>query len=254
MIKFFRKIRHNLLSENKTGKYFKYAIGEIILVVIGILIALQINNWNQDRINDKKEVETLKALKNDVKTNYEQFGYYQNLVRIKRNTLIKILNGNYSAINYPKIDAEDSINGLFATRYQYALPIQDNTFKQTLGNENSTLIQSPLIKKAIFDYYTLIGDRKAAVKTGLTNWPYLLSSIVPGEYYNEGIETYPEGVLNSYGEELLLKKLKTDLEILRPAINAEIQFSIRADRNLIRLKKEANELLELLDAELIKKK
>ena len=41
--------------ENKTGKYFKYAIGEIVLVVIGILIALQINNWNQGRIEQNKE-------------------------------------------------------------------------------------------------------------------------------------------------------------------------------------------------------
>ncbi|GMN11253.1 hypothetical protein MTsPCn9_11400 [Croceitalea sp. MTPC9] len=47
MIKFFRKIRQNLLSENKFGKYLTYAIGEIILVVIGILIALSINNWNE---------------------------------------------------------------------------------------------------------------------------------------------------------------------------------------------------------------
>ncbi len=49
MIKFFRKIRQNLLSQGKTGKYFKYAIGEIFLVVIGILIALQINNLNDQR-------------------------------------------------------------------------------------------------------------------------------------------------------------------------------------------------------------
>ena len=49
MLKFFRKIRQNLLMENKTGKYFKYAIGEIVLVVIGILIALQINTWNENR-------------------------------------------------------------------------------------------------------------------------------------------------------------------------------------------------------------
>ena len=55
MIKFFRKIRYNLMSKNKTGKYFKYAIGEILLVVIGILIALQINTWNQQRLSKKME-------------------------------------------------------------------------------------------------------------------------------------------------------------------------------------------------------
>lgn len=50
MIKFFRHIRQNLIMENKTSKYFKYAIGEILLVVVGILIALQINNWNEKRV------------------------------------------------------------------------------------------------------------------------------------------------------------------------------------------------------------
>jgi hypothetical protein len=49
MIKIFRKIRQKLLSENKFGKYLIYAVGEIILVVIGILIALQVNNWNEER-------------------------------------------------------------------------------------------------------------------------------------------------------------------------------------------------------------
>ena len=55
MIKLFKKIRQNLLMENKTSKYFKYAVGEIILVVIGILIALQINNWNENRKNKQTE-------------------------------------------------------------------------------------------------------------------------------------------------------------------------------------------------------
>lgn len=54
MIKFFRKIHQNLLMENKTNRYFKYAIGEIALVVIGILLALQINNWNENRILSNK--------------------------------------------------------------------------------------------------------------------------------------------------------------------------------------------------------
>ena len=56
MIKFFRKIRQNLLSEGKTGKYFKYAIGEILLVMIGILLALQVNNWNEERKLKRTEI------------------------------------------------------------------------------------------------------------------------------------------------------------------------------------------------------
>lgn len=47
MIPFFRKIRKTLADDNKPIKYFRYAIGEVVLVVIGILIALQINNWNE---------------------------------------------------------------------------------------------------------------------------------------------------------------------------------------------------------------
>ena len=69
MIKLFRNIRRNLLAEGKTSRYLKYAIGEIILVVIGILIALQINNWNQQRIENKKEVELLIGLLDEFQYN-----------------------------------------------------------------------------------------------------------------------------------------------------------------------------------------
>ena len=72
MIKFFRKIRQNLLSEGKTGKYLKYAIGEIILVVIGILIAVSINNWNEARKDKIKEQKVLKTLRSDFKSNIIQ--------------------------------------------------------------------------------------------------------------------------------------------------------------------------------------
>ena len=69
MIKFFRKIRQDLLSTGKTGKYFKYAIGEIILVVIGILIALQINNWNENRKLENNKQKLLLALKQELQIN-----------------------------------------------------------------------------------------------------------------------------------------------------------------------------------------
>ena len=67
MIKFFRKIRKNLVSENRLTRYLLYAIGEIVLVVIGILIALQINNWNEDNKGKAFEREMLSQIQDNLK-------------------------------------------------------------------------------------------------------------------------------------------------------------------------------------------
>jgi len=69
MIKFFRKIRQNLLMENKTGKYLKYAFGEIVLVMVGILLALQVNNWNELRKQKSVEFNILKQFEKDIISN-----------------------------------------------------------------------------------------------------------------------------------------------------------------------------------------
>jgi hypothetical protein len=71
MIKFFRKIRQQLLTENKFNKYIIYAIGEIVLVVIGILIALSINNWNEWQQQREKETIVLYDLKENLESNIQ---------------------------------------------------------------------------------------------------------------------------------------------------------------------------------------
>ncbi|WP_223034352.1 DUF6090 family protein [Hanstruepera marina] len=76
MIKFFRHIRYNLMEQNKTGKYLKYAIGEIILVVIGILIALQINNWNEDQKANHRQSLVLKELVNSINNDLSEYEKY----------------------------------------------------------------------------------------------------------------------------------------------------------------------------------
>ncbi|PWK16927.1 DUF6090 family protein [Xanthomarina spongicola] len=101
MIKFFRKIRQDLLAEGKTGKYLKYAVGEIVLVVIGILIALQINNWNENRKNSIEERATLENLLENLnlsKIQSEQLISEEN--QLKQN-LIQILgvNSNNTKVN-----------------------------------------------------------------------------------------------------------------------------------------------------------
>jgi hypothetical protein len=62
MLRFFRQLRQRLLTDNKFSKYLLYAVGEILLVVIGILIALQINNWNEERIKDNAVRSHLESL------------------------------------------------------------------------------------------------------------------------------------------------------------------------------------------------
>ncbi len=68
MIKFFRKIRQKLLTENRFSKYLIYAIGEIVLVMVGILLALQVNNWNELRKKDQDEIQLYQKIIADLKT------------------------------------------------------------------------------------------------------------------------------------------------------------------------------------------
>ncbi len=96
MIKFFRKIRKNLLSENKFSKYLLYAIGEIALVMIGILLALQVSNWNTQRQEKQTNVLLLKKLDSELQLNINRLvdlkdgdnGYVR---RIQRSDSLQIM-------------------------------------------------------------------------------------------------------------------------------------------------------------------
>ena len=117
MIRFFRKIRQQLLVENKFSRYLLYAIGEVLLVVIGIYIALQINNWNESKIQTKKEVTNLKEIKKNLKSDLENqlipgAEYYQMSM-----DAFNILQSNF--YNTPQNIPEDSIRELF---YDMVIP------------------------------------------------------------------------------------------------------------------------------------
>lgn len=124
MIKFLRKIRKKLLDNGDLKKYLLYAIGEIILVVVGILIALQINNWNQKRANKKLEVQYYQSMKSQLNEDIvdllgniyynqellDQFSYAKSLLtqkdKSKMDTLAKI---TYSMIYYADFRRKSSI-------------------------------------------------------------------------------------------------------------------------------------------------
>ena len=103
MIKLFRNIRKKLLVEGKTANYIKYALGEIVLVVIGILIALQINNWNNRRQADIEEQKILKILKSEFQ--YNKLELHRN---IEKATTLKDNADSLTALFKIPIDNIDS--------------------------------------------------------------------------------------------------------------------------------------------------
>lgn len=92
MIKLFRNIRKNFLNEGKTGKYFKYAIGEIVLVVIGILIALYLNNKQEEYTIQKQQENYLKLVKGEMVRNLLSLSIEKKELSVKLDNAYKMLN------------------------------------------------------------------------------------------------------------------------------------------------------------------
>ena len=116
MIKFFRKIRQNLISEGKTVKYLKYAIGEIVLVVIGILIALAVNNWNQEKKDHRLGRDYLSRIHSDLvqdTMNFRSIITSNNALREDIKRLFDTLYHGIHNINQVKV--------LIHTKYLYIL-------------------------------------------------------------------------------------------------------------------------------------
>ncbi|WP_191859744.1 DUF6090 family protein [Hanstruepera ponticola] len=156
MIKFFRRIRQNLLSEGKTGRYLKYAIGEIVLVVIGILIALQINNWNENRQAISKSLNYLEEFRKDLISD-----------TISLNKALTRLDEEMSAelwalrrTSYKIADA-DSIM-LAIGRTYYDREINNRTFSNVQNSGNSKLIGYDSLFTVLSQYYTKTNERLKA--------------------------------------------------------------------------------------------
>jgi hypothetical protein len=137
------------MSENKTSKYFKYAIGEIILVVIGILIALQINNWNENRKHALAEKEFFKSITNDLKQDLEFIKYVQAFTKPKIDAY-HLLNSEYSG-EYENSKAQiDSLMSVYLYSGQRTFYPVSGAFQSAIaGNEINTYTQKNIIQNII---------------------------------------------------------------------------------------------------------
>jgi hypothetical protein len=173
-------MRYNLIETGKTGKYFKYAIGEIILVVIGILIALQINTWNQNRIDKNEEQEIITKLHNNFKVNkksLKQFIIENNNEIDAQIALINLIGTSREELLKHNLDSL-----LFQSFAASEIAFADNTIKNIMQSGRLDLLKNEKVTELLYKWNTLSEIRKTRMNK-LDDWvnnhfiPYLLTKI-----------------------------------------------------------------------------
>lgn len=157
MLKFFRKVRKQLIAEKKISNYLLYALGEIVLVVIGILIALAINNANEQRIKREKEQVYLRGLKEEFETS-----------KFKLEELIKVNKNSYNAateivkiMDQKESPSEKKLSELFVTAFAYDI----------FFNPNNSLLNEMINSGSLKDI------TNNALRIKLTNWVATIDDI-----------------------------------------------------------------------------
>ena len=147
MIKFFRKIRQKLVSENKLSKYLLYAVGEIVLVVIGILIAISLNNSNQAQIRNSNSEEKLTKLRQliyqDSINMAETIDYSQTQIA-KIQVAIDLFSNDLSQQDYHTI-----MKNLFIGAGPRTTPLDRSIYEEMLNSGEFSNIQDTKLKQRI---------------------------------------------------------------------------------------------------------
>ncbi|MBK7873489.1 MAG: hypothetical protein IPJ74_23905 [Saprospiraceae bacterium] len=250
MLKFFRNIRRRLLDSGSLRKYFVYAIGEIILVVIGILIALQINNWNENRKDRAKELKILINLQQD-------FRYTQKALETSLQSYPIEIGRLRSALGYIGMDASELTSEMKDTIYHTnyrPTAIVEGTLNSILNTDKLELISNDSLKYLLTAYPAEVNKFKSQqdnVKRIVLEIqrPVLESFITLAEFRDmEGIPDLKNKVIPSDFENLL--KSRDYQNALMDRLNQNDFLVTIAERTLVK----TSAILEIIEREIEKKK
>ena len=251
MIKFFRRIRYDLMSENKTGKYIKYATGEIVLVVIGILIALQINTWNENRKAKHMAHEVYSNLLTSLKQDSIEVDRTIFLLTKSLDTQKELILS--SSDPYTKTWDQDSLNTMVQDVFLGVMSFFPKTGMYDLitSNNSMDLLQSQNIKSLLINLYDFQYKRYENVDAIIDNkYHYHLGSLIRKKLgyvveFNSGselkvIKSIDHHLFNTHYQELV-----SECQDVYGALST-------ANNYLIEIQKSINELILLINNELKK--
>jgi hypothetical protein len=246
MIKFFRNIRKNLLSKGKTANYLKYAIGEIVLVMIGILLALQVNNWNEVRKDNIRKNLLLKSLKVEFSLNLNQLDsvlYFDNLVVKSTYRFLHLDENEWVANN------TDSLRVLLqSTSWLWTFDAQNGALRSGISSGDIHLIKNDSLINLLFSWQDVVADAKEnedrSINLRLDSYEVLDRFIRSVDY--RSVEHVKLGKSKFYSD---YQALIND-PLFEDYIQKRYSFTLDAVNELKLVKKQNIKILELIDQEI----
>jgi len=223
MLRFLRHFRQRYLAGNQFGRYLLYALGEVLLVMVGILLALQVDNWNEQRKERRDELELLEALKTDLV-----------LTRNEMDTIVeynqKYLKG-YRQI-YDSIEEDRPYSPVLDSAFTdldiWATPYLSTMTYETIQNRGIDIIQNDSLKRHIVQFYNV--DFKSITEDVVKwEWSFSQNTTQPimVEYVRRNLNT---GLARPNDFEALKRNaaFRNFLSILITIRGDNIDYSLRA--------------------------
>ena len=235
MFRFFSKIRYKLAAENRVAKYSRYAVGEILLVVIGILIALQVNNWNEAQKLKKEESSMLQNLESEFDLNHVRLAEIQNNnTQIYESTAqLKNLIGKGNS----EIENHNFDSLLYVSILIYDFQPNQFVLNQLKSTDKLQIIRSEKLKKLLYEWENAMNAKTEAFNMWHT---YYLNSFIPFLDENASIRN-----IDSYGN--YKWSSLTPLEHSSTKIFSMIQFDNRLENHMWCLNEFSTAIDKLID-------
>ena len=174
MINFFRKRRQHLLSEGRTTKYLRYAIGEILLVMIGILLALQVNNWNSERIEENREQTILGNLHSDFRENITELNRIYEGSEESYESSIRLLEIIKDSSQLKPKEIEDLLNSII--NGFYSLDLNSASVDEIINTGSLNVIKDVELRKQIANWSFIVADSEDDIEIF---YDYMFNSFIP---------------------------------------------------------------------------
>lgn len=219
-MKLFRKIRKQLADDNKPLKYMRYAIGEIVLVVVGILIALAVNNWNQENKEHRLGEDLLLRIHRDLvqdTINFRAIITYNNILREDIKGLLVTL---YDGVD--DIEQVQHMSAIYDKALDQVFSPNDNTYKGMISSGSLRLIQNLELKEEIVDLYSEY-DQKRALLSAIGDW---MVKIATAETIETNILKFNQGVSDIFTTQEMLNE--NDFAFLNDKQDRRFKIFVRA--------------------------